>query len=239
MASVFFTFTKDIISLLDDTFTSGTYSKNISNEIVEHYKKFIGSEEVLDTLLKRFSEVKFGEGILYQYLTSRTTTLSGTGLGSSSVRATYRQVDETNKNRFSVLNQSFDENLKPIFINGFTDARDSKIPTCRTVSFTKIGITGDYWIAHVSKDLSSMIVVSPLIIPGTSQMITPTFSCYILSKLSKEEFWPNKPLIGELLEATTKFGFTNFLNKPLPTSDTGNPNVEGSTEVESSLDQLN
>ena len=237
MASGFFKFTKDIVSVLD-SLTSGTYSKNVSDGIVEHYKKIVGSDEDLNILLSRFSEVKFGEDILFQHLTSRTTTISGTGLGSSSVRATYRKVDETNENKFSVLNQSFDENLKPIFIKGFTEPRDTKIPTCRTVTFTKIGVEGDYWIVYVSKDISSIIVIAPLILPGTSIMIKPEFICYVLSKKPKEEFWPNNSLVSELLEVAKKLGFTNFFNKPLPTSDTWEPILEDSTEVGSPVDQL-
>jgi len=237
MASGFFKFTKDTVSILDGL-TCGKYSKTVSDGIIEHYKKIVGSEKELDVLVKRFSKVKFGEDILYQYLTSRTTILSGTGLGVSSVRATYRPVCETNKNRFSVLNQSFDENLKPIFIKGFIDVRDSKIPTCKTVTFTNIGVTADYWIVYVSRDLSSMIVMSPLIVPGTSIMIKPEFSCYVVSKLVKEKFWCNDSLVSELLEASKKLGFINFFNKPLPTSDTCDPNVKDSREVGGPLDQL-
>jgi len=221
-----------IVSVLDNV-TKGEYSKLVKANIVNEYKKYIGSD--LDKLIQDFPKTKFGEEVWNQVLTSRTTLVSGSGLGSSSVRATYRLINGK-QDTFSVLNQSINENLRSIFIKGESGSRDIDIPTCRTVFFPSIGVTGDYWISYVSRDRSTIIVVSPLIILGTSIAI-PSF-CYVLTKLEPQEFWKNTSLVEEIQTASKKLGLTGFLNKPLPTALTLEPNLQDSIESNSPIDQI-
>lgn len=219
-----------IVSVLD-TVTNGEYSKLVNTNIVNEYKKYIGSD--LDKLIQDFSKTKFGEGVWNQVLTSRTTLVSGSGLGSSSVRATYRLINGK-QDTFSVLNQSINENLQSIFIKGESGSRDIDIPTCRTVVFSSIGATGDYWISYISQDRSTIIVVSPIILPGIS---IPTF-CYVLTKLEPLAFWKNTSLVEEIQTASKKLGLTNFFNKPLPSALSLEPNLEDSIESNSPIDQI-
>jgi len=214
-----------------DTVTNGEYSKLIKNNTIEAYKKYIGAD--LDKLILDFKKVKFGEGIWYQPLTSRTTLVSGSGLGSSSVRATYRLITEK-LDTFSVLNQSIDERLRPIFIRGESASLDSTISTCRTVYFPNIGVTGDYWISYVSKDYSTIIVVSPIVFFGTS---IPVF-CYVLTKSEPQDFWKNKNLVKEIQTASEKLGLTNFLNRPLPSALSFEPILDESIVSNGPVDQF-
>ena len=223
-----------IVSLLDAV-TNCEYSKFLEKNTIEAYKKYIGSDSDLEELIQHFKNVKFGEEVWKQVLTSRTTLVSGSGLGSSSVRATYILIDGK-PDTFTVLNQSINESLESIFIRGESASRDITIPTCRTVYFPSIGVTGDYWISYVSRDSSTIIVVSPLIILGTSIAI-PSF-CYVLTKLEPQEFWKNKNLVEEIKTASRKLGLTNFLNKPLPTALSLEPSLDESIESTSPIDQF-
>jgi hypothetical protein len=223
----------NITSSTLDRITSNKYSENIENE----YVKFIGGQDKLNTLIDKFDGINFGDGTTYyQHFTSRTTILSGTGLGNTSVQAIYT-TDTNDSKIINLLNQSFDENFEPKYIRGITVARKN-IPTCRIVTFPTIETKGNYWIIYVSDDKSSILVCSP-IFPILPFVINNSLICYILSKRNHKEFWSddNKNLRKELLEQADKFGFNNFINKPVPTGYSRNFNntsdtIEG-TEVTS------
>lgn len=231
MSDVLSNFVNGIICALD-TVTNGEYSKLMKNNTIESYEKYIGPD--LEKLITDFNKVGFGEEVWNQVLTSRSTLVSGSGLGSSSVRATYRSISGKG-DTYSVLNQSIDESLEPIFIKGESASLDVKIPTCRTVYFSNIDVTGDYWIAYVSRDSSTIIVVSPIRIFG----ITIPIFCYVLTKSAHSEFWGNKQLVKEIQIASEKLGLTNFLTKPLPSAYTFKPELNESIESTSPLDQIN
>lgn len=218
-----------------DAVTNCEYSNFLNKNAIDAYKKYIGSDSDLENLIKDFKNVEFGKDVWKQVLTSRTTLFSGSGLGSSSVRATYRLIDGT-PDTFSVLNQSINESLESIFIRGESASRDITIPICRTVYFPSIGVTGDYWISYVSRDFSTIIVVSPLIILGTSISI-PSF-CYVLTKSEPQEFWKNKNLVDEIKTASKKLGLTNFFIRPLPSALSLEPNLDDSIESSGPIDQI-
>lgn len=198
------------------TFFSKLYSYTLNEQVIESYKKFLGAEK-LKTVTDRFksSNFKFGDVSWNQVMTTRTTTISGTGLGATSVEALYEPIVGKD-GEFTVNNFGLGENFKPIGVQGTTAPRSKDIPTCRTVTFSSLKITADYWILYVSEDLQTVIVGSPLFIPGTSVLVAPNFGIYVITRKTREDFWGIKENVDEILNFTNSLGFTNFFNKPLP-----------------------
>lgn len=221
------------------TLLSKIYSNCLNKQIIESYKKFVG-EEKLQIVNNRFksSNFVFANKDWNQVMTTRSTTISGTGLGVASVKALYEPILGKNS-EFTVNNFGLNENFKPIRIKGITSPRCKDIPTCRTVTFDSINITGDYWILYISNDLKTIVVGFPLFIPGTSILITSNFGCYVITQKTREEFWNKKENVDEILNVTNNLGFTNFFNKPLPSAKSLLVDTEQATDVNGPLDQLN
>jgi hypothetical protein len=193
------------------------YKKMISNEIVTDYKRFVGEDE-LKELLTKFNKKEFSiENTWNQVMGSFTTSLLGSGFGSTSITAEYDKLDE---DTISVLNRALTDSLQDIYVIGISKPRDTSVPTCRTVSFDSNGIEGDYWILYINDRLDTFIVVAPLIIPETSIKVIPIIACYILTSKSHSEFWSDKKNVKEIFDITEKYGFNNIFIKPLATPKT-------------------
>ena len=205
--------------MLDNIFKGfySDYKKMISNEIVTDYKRFVGEDE-LKELLTKFNKKEFSiENTWNQVMGSFTTSLLGSGFGSTSITAEYDKLDE---DTISVLNRALNDSLQDIYVIGISKPRDPLVPTCRTVSFDSNGIEGDYWILYINDSLDTFIVVAPLIIPETSIKVLPIIACYILTSKSHSEFWSDKKNVKEIFDITEKYGFNNIFIKPLPTPKT-------------------
>lgn len=122
----------------------------INKDIVNDYKKFVGEKE-LDKILTKFNNSRFSlEKKWNQVMGSFSTSILGSGFGSSSISAEYKKIDKDN---ISVLNRALDDSFNNIFVKGISRPRDISIPTCRTVSFNNImGVEGDYWILHINEE---------------------------------------------------------------------------------------
>jgi len=193
------------------------YKKMVNKDIVTDYKRFVGEEE-LKELLTKFNKKEFSiKNTWNQVMGSITTSLLGSGIGSTSITAEYDKLDE---DTISVLNRAVSDSLQDIYVRGISKPRDTLVPTCRTVSFDNTGIEGDYWILHINDNLDTFIVVAPLIIPETSIKVIPIIACYILTSKSHSEFWNDKKNVKEIFDVTEKYGFNNLLTKPLATPKT-------------------
>jgi len=189
----------------------------VNKDIVTDYKRFVGEEE-LKELLTKFNKKEFSiKNTWNQVMGSITTSLLGSGIGSTSITAEYDKLDE---DTISVLNRAVSDSLQDIYVRGISKPRDTLVPTCRTVSFDNTGIEGDYWILHINDNLDTFIVVAPLIIPETSIKVIPIIACYILTSKSHSEFWNDKKNVKEIFDVTEKYGFNNLLTKPLATPKT-------------------
>ena len=195
------------------------YTKMISNEIVSDYKRFVGDNE-LKELLTKFNKRRFTlEKEWNQVMGSITTAFLGSGLGSTSITAEYKKLDEDS---IRVLNRALDDSFQNIYVVGKSNPRDPLLPTCRTVSFDNImGVEGNYWIIHINDRLDTFIVISPLIIPETSVKLVPVFACYVLTSKPHHKFWSDEKNVKEILAVAKKYGFDNsLLTKPIASSKT-------------------
>jgi lipocalin len=177
--------------------------------IVEYYTNFVGEKEV-ENLVKQFNVDKFC-GKWEQVLTSRSTGLFGTGITYSSVNADYSlNADKTIK----VVNSAYDTDFNITDIEGTSRARDDKIPTCRTVNFPSVNyqLEGNYWIIYISPSFDTIIVAAPLILLTID--ISNNFGVYVLTK-NRDEFWASNTASQEVFTVLKKYGFTEFLNKPI------------------------
>jgi hypothetical protein len=215
------------------TFFSKLYSYTLNEQAVESYKKFLGVER-LKTVTDRFklSNFRFGNVRWNQVMTTRTTTISGTGLGASSVGALYEPI-LGKEGEFTVNNSGLGENFRPIGVQGTTAPRSKDFPTCRTVTFNSLNFTADYWILYISEDLKTVVVGSPLFIPGTSILVAPNFGIYVITQKTREDFWSLRDNVDEILNLTNNLGFTNFFNKPLPSGKSLLVDPSGATGAES------
>jgi hypothetical protein len=182
--------------------------------IIEYYKKFIGEKE-LDLLINKFNNKDFCNK-WEQVMTSRSTGLFGTGITYSSVQATYALNQNGNIN---LLNEAYDTDFNYVSVKGESEARDNKIPTCRTVKFDKISSKGNYWIIYISSSFNSIIIGAPLIIPFIPIKISNNFGVYVLAK-NTNDFWNSKEETNEIFDALKKYGFEKFWNKPISSSKT-------------------
>jgi len=214
------------------------YQNNVNNEIVQKYINYIGKDK-FKILQDRFkSDLFIFENKWNQVITTRSTLVTGTGLGISSVYAEYKKIDE-DKNIFSVENFGLNESFKPIRIEGKTFPRSLDIKTCRIVNFNTNNVEGNYWVTYISSDLKTIIVAYPLFIPNTSVLITPNFACSIITQKNYEDFWNNKEGVEEILTECRNLGFTNFFNKPLASANTLNIDKSSATIVSNPIEQLN
>jgi len=194
------------------------YKEKVNQDIVEDYKKFVGEKE-LDLLLTKFNKSTFTlEKKWNQVMGSISTSILGSGIGSSSITAEYKNIDKDN---ISVFNRAIDNSFQNIYVKGISKPRDISIPTCRTVSFDNImGVEGDYWIIYINDMQDSFIVVAPLLIPQTSVKVVPVFACYVLTSKSHAKFWSDKKNVNEILEVAKKYGFdNNIFSKPIATAE--------------------
>jgi hypothetical protein len=213
------------------------YQNNVNNEIIQKYIDYVGKDN-FETLQNRFNSDFMFENRWNQVITTRSTLVTGTGLGTSSVFAEYKKIDE-DKNIFSVENFGLNESFKPIRIEGITFPRSLEVKTCRIVNFNTNDVEGNYWVAYISRDLKTIIVAFPLFIPNTSILITPNFACSILTQKNYEDFWNDKEGAEEILTECRKLGFTNFLNKPLGSANTLSIDKNLATIVSSPTEQIN
>jgi len=196
--------------------------------VIGYYNAFVGEQEVAD-LIERFDNNQF-TGKWDQVMTSLTTGLFGTGIGYSSVQANYSlNSDGTVK----VVNSAFDNEYQFTTIEG--TSRDRGLSTCRTVSFPSLfpSIEGDYWILYISPTFNSIIVGSPLILPGLIPIkLSDNFALYVLARDSGD-FWASSEETKGVFDALKKYGFTSLWNRPYatgssfalpkPAAATGNP----------------
>ena len=192
--------------------------------IVSQYKDY-----VLDykTLNSRFTKLDI-TNTWQQVLTSRSTGLYGTGIAYSSVCADYKLKPDGS---ISLVNKAYDSDGNPVFIKGICNYRDPCVPTCRFVKFDKRNAEGDYWITYISKDLSTFLVGAPLIVFG--KLIIPNTGLYVLTK-DRDNYWKNDALQKEMSSVFKKYGYTNYLNKPI-FSGASKPNVENGVGLDRSL----
>ena len=206
--------------MLDNIFKDlySDYKKKVNNDIVSEYKRFVGEKELIE-LLTKFNKKEFSITKRWnQVMGSFTTSLLGSGLGSSSITAEYAKLDE---DIISVQNRALNNSFQDIYVKGISKPRDLLFQTCRTVSFDSNGIVGDYWILYINDSLDTFIVVPPLIIPETSIKVLPIIACYILTSKSHSEFWSDKKNVDEIFFIAEKYGFNNnILTKPLATPET-------------------
>lgn len=179
------------------------------SKALDYYKQYVGDKE-LEKLLSRFDSKSFCDK-WDQVMTSRSTIFMGSG-GSeySSVRATYSAVP--NSSSITVRNDCYDEKHKPKFIEGISECIDAKIPTCRTVTFQSVGVTGNYWILYMSKNKRCCIVCSPLIF--VSVKVMDNLALYVLAK-DRDEFWADKKLVEEIYGVLRKYKFDSYINEPI------------------------
>ena len=192
--------------------------------IVSQYKEYVIDYK---TLKSRFAKLDI-TGTWQQVLTSRSTGLYGTGIAYSSVCADYKLNSDGS---ISLVNKAYDSDGNPVFIKGVCNYRDPSVPTCRVVKFDKRNIEGDYWITYISKDLSTFLVGAPLIVFG--KLIIPNTGLYVLTK-DRDSYWKNDALQKEMYSVFKKYGYTNYLNKPI-FSGASKPNVENGVGLDRSL----
>jgi lipocalin len=186
--------------------------KNIENKIIiQYYINFVGQKEV-ETLTKQFNINEFCTK-WDQVLTSRTTGLFGTGISYSSINANYSLNDD---GTIKVLNNSYDTNFNRSSIEGKSEARDPKLPTCRTVNFPSVSpqLEGNYWIIYISPNFETIIIAAPLILPLIPLEISNNFAVYVLAK-DRDKFWSNSQEVSLILDILKKYGFTKFWNEPI------------------------
>ena len=210
----------------------------VNNEIIHKYIDYIGKDK-FQTLQNRFKSDKFiFENRWIQVITTRSTLVTGTGLGTSSVYAEYKKIDN-DKNIFSVKNFGLNESFKPIRIEGKTFPRSLDVKTCRIVNFDTNNTEGNYWIVYISSDLKTIIVAFPFFIPNTSILITPNFACSIITQKTYDDFWADKQGVKEILDECHALGFKNFFNKPLASANTFDIDQSSATPVSNPIEQLN
>ena len=192
--------------------------------IVSQYKEYVIDYK---TLKSRFAKLDI-TGTWQQVLTSRSTGLYGTGIAYSSVCADYKLNSDGS---ISLVNKAYDSDGNPVFIKGVCNYHDPSVPTCRVVKFDKRNIEGDYWITYISKDLSTFLVGAPLIVFG--KLIIPNTGLYVLTK-DRDSYWKNDALQKEMYSVFKKYGYTNYLNKPI-FSGASKPNVENGVGLDRSL----
>ena len=188
--------------------------KSYNALLLEVYKKFVGKKE-LETLLGRLSSSEQLVGTWRQVLTSRSTTLFGTGLPYTSVQATYTSNDDGS---ISVLNEAYDATFKKVSIKGTSEAFDENVPTFRTVKFCNNNQKGNYWIAYATPSGKTFIVAASIILRFRDKplVVTNTFAHYVLTK-DREEFWNSDEERKLTFKALKKYGFTRFYNAPIAT----------------------
>jgi lipocalin len=199
--------------------------KSYNDLLLEKYKDFLGKAK-LETLLGRLSSSEQLAGKWEQVITSRTTSLFGTGPTSTSVRATYTSNEDGS---IGVLNEAYDANFKKVSIKGISKAFDDNVPTFRTVEFGKNDQKGNYWICYATRSGRTFIVAAPLVVKfqGKPFVVTNTLAHYVLTK-DREGFWNSDEERQATLKALKGFGFNNYFNKPVATGlslkhDVGGP----------------
>lgn len=188
--------------------------KSYNDLLLEKYKAFVGKKE-LGILLSRLSSSQQLVGTWQQVLTSRSTTLFGTGPAYTSVQATYTSNDDGS---IRVLNEAYDARFKKVSIKGTSEAFDENVPTFRTVQFGNNNQKGNYWIIHATPSGKTFIVGAPIVlrVRGKPLVFTNTFAHYVLTKDSAE-FWESEEERKSTFRALKNFGFDRFYNAPLAT----------------------
>jgi lipocalin len=184
--------------------------------VLNKFKEFVGVKE-FKKLNKRFNPEKFA-GTWKQALSSPSTSFMGSGPNFSSVKATYT----LKKNGLvGVKNEAYDNDLRKTVITGESRARDNDVPICRTVKFNNlVGIEGDYWLIFATPSFNTVIVAAPLIVNvfNIPFVVASNFGFYVLTR-NKRKFWNESEEYKPTLDALEKYGFTNFLNKPIVTGE--------------------
>ena len=186
--------------------------------IVEQYKEYVLN---YPTLEKRFKQLNI-TNTWQQVLTSRSTGIMGTGISFSSVCAEYTLCADGS---ISLVNKAYNTDFEPVYITGKCNYMDPTVPTCRFVKFDEKNFEGDYWITYISKDLSTFVVGAPLIILG--KVIVTNVGLYVLTN-DRNKYCKNKDLQIEIKSVLDKYGFTNYLNKPI-FSGVSKQNVDNGT----------
>ena len=200
----------------------------MSSNIIQQYKEFVGD---LDVLLNRFSKLEVSNR-WQQVLTSRSTGIMGTGISFSSVSAIYKKMKDGS---ISLLNSAYNTDFSPVYITGVCKVVDKEVPTCRVVSFDKIGFEGEYWITYISADLSTFVVSAPIVILGKA--VYQNFGVYVLTK-DRTKYWANKKLQKEINEKLIEYGYTNYFNKPVFSGES-NPIIDPVKEGQFSQSKYN
>jgi lipocalin len=185
--------------------------------VVKKYKEFVGHKE-LKELTRAFSPQKFA-GKWKQVMCSPSTSVLGSGPDYNSVQATYK----LKKNGIiSVKNDAYDNDFHRVCITGTSGARDTSVPTCRTVKFNNLfDVQGDYWIAYATPSFQSIIVAAPIIIKLFNRplVITKNFGFYVLTR-DATKFWSSSQEYKRIFDALEKYGFNKIWNKPVATAET-------------------
>ena len=180
------------------------------NLIVKQYIDFVGSEEVVELVLRFNLNIRKFLGRWEQVLTSISTNLLGSGIFYSSVIANYSLLPDK---QIKVVNTAYNGKFELTSIEGTSRARSALVPTCRTVKFGDQLIEGNYWIIYAAKDFNTIIVSAPIIIPLININLSDNFGLYVLTK-DREQYWnSNEP--HNVFNALKKYGFDRFYNYPV------------------------
>lgn len=180
------------------------------NVVLLNYTNFVGAIEVLDLVFRFNLNINKFYGKWEQVLTSLSTNLLGSGIFYSSVQANYSPLKDGN---IKVINKAYDGNFELTSIEGISRARNTLVPTCRTVKFPNQPIEGNYWIIYASNDFTTIIVSAPIIVPVIGFDISDNFGLYVLTK-DREKYW-NSDEPQNVFKILKKYGFDKFFNKPV------------------------
>lgn len=161
------------------------------------YHNFISSSE-LTRVLRRFNTIMFCDK-WHQVMTSRIAFCLK-GYESNKVTATYSL--DNDGSCFTMNNEYLDERNRIKAIQGNSEC--TRLPTCQTVFFPSIGITAHYWILYISRDLSTMIVCTPFIVPPHKPK--DNYGLYVLTK-NPDTFWANKKLVKKIYRVLEEYKF--------------------------------
>ena len=185
--------------------------------VVKKYEKYVGKKE-LSKLVGAFDSKKFA-GNWKQVMCSPSTSVLGSGPNFSSVQATYK----LKKNgEIAVKNDAYDNNFYRVSITGTSGARDTSVPTCRTVKFNNLfDIEGDYWLIYATPSFKTVIVAAPIILKLFNKplVVANNFGFYVLTR-NKNKFWSSPREYKNTLRALEKYGFNKPWNKPVATAET-------------------
>jgi len=185
--------------------------------VVKKYKEFVGKKE-LHKLSRVFTPEKF-VGKWKQIMCSPSTSVMGSGPNFSSVQATYK----LKKNgEIAVKNDAYDNNFHRDCITGTSRARDTSVPTCRTVKFNNLfDIEGDYWLIYATPSFKTVIVAAPIMVKIFNKplVVANNFGFYVLTR-NKNKFWSSPQEYQCIFDVLEKYGFNKPWNKPVATAET-------------------